>query len=354
MKLCEPSKMSRAFEATRRFEELSLYHLPFDEMNGDHLTEHTFTRIVANEGRVAIVGSSGSGKSSLISAVLGPLALDLPEHIVPLRVPVATEDDKTVTEPGPMARHLVRYVTRWASPERFSTAEQEEFRRGVADVTRRSGGGRTREYHVDLPLWIANVEFASQVQSTGEEYESKTSSADAVEYLGRLLSLFEDHNLFPVFVFDDSDTWLRIPGLDRSEVANAFFVRTIRMMAKELVAGLVLAVHEGYLDLPGYQEAAHWLSGEVRVPRLLNARDGIGSILRDRLTVADVNVAIEDVVEEEAIGYLAKHYESGRTLRDVLRVTQRSLQHALSNGLDLVTVPQVEQAIVIVELSERT
>ena len=76
---------SRAFEATRRFEELSLYHVPFDELNGDKQTEDAFTHMVANQGRVAIIGPSGSGKSSLIAAVLGPLALDLPDHIVPLR-----------------------------------------------------------------------------------------------------------------------------------------------------------------------------------------------------------------------------------------------------------------------------
>src|SRR5436309_9059281 len=99
---------SRALEATRRFEELSLYHVPFDELNGDKQTEDAFTHMVANQGRVAIIGPSGSGKSSLIAAVLGPLALDLPDHIVPLRVPVATESDATVTQPGPMARHFVR------------------------------------------------------------------------------------------------------------------------------------------------------------------------------------------------------------------------------------------------------
>lgn len=342
---------SRAIEATRRFEELSLYHVPFDELNGDNHTEAALTRMVANEGRTAIIGPSGSGKSSLISAVLGPLAFDLPEHIVPLRVPVATENDETVTEPGAMARHLVRYVTRWASSERFSQAEQEEFRRGVAEVSRRADAGKTREYHVGLPLWLANVEFARQVQTTGEEYESNASGADAVEYLKRMLALFASHELFAAFVFDDSDTWLRIPDLDRTAVANAFFLRTIRMITKELAAGLVLAVHDSYLELPGYREASEWLSGEIRVPRLIDSRVGIDSILRDRLAVAEVGVRIEDVMEAEALGHLAKHYDGEKTIRDVLRVAQRALQHARSDGMDLITAQLVDQAIA--ELTER-
>lgn len=342
---------SRAFEATRRFEELSLYHVPFDELNGDKQTEDAVTRMVANQGRVAIIGPSGSGKSSLIAAVLGPLALDLPGHFVPLRVPVATESDETVTQAGPMARHLVRYITRWASSERFTQAEKDEFHKGVAEVSRRSGGGRSREYHVGLPLWLANAEFARQVQSTGDEYETQASGADAVEYLKRMLALFASHGLLAVLVFDDSDIWLRIPDLDRTPVANAFFMQTVRMITKELDAGLVLAVHDDYMELAGYAEARQWLSGETRVPRLVDARAGIDSLLRYRLAVADINLGIEDVIEEEAMGSLAKHYESGKPIRDVLRVTQRSLQHALSDGTDLITPQLVEQAKV--ELAER-
>jgi hypothetical protein len=342
---------SRAFEATRRFEELSLYHVPFDELNGDKQTEDAFTHMVANQGRVAIIGPSGSGKSSLIAAVLGPLALDLPDQIVPLRVPVATESDETVTHPGPMSRHLVRYITRWASSERFTEAEKGEFQKGVAEVSRRTGGGKSREYHVGLPLWLANVEFARQVQSTGDEYESQASGADAVEYLKRMLALFASHGLFAVLVLDDSDIWLRIPNLDRTGVANAFFMQTVRMITKELDTGLVLAVHDDYLELAGYGEARQWLSGEIRIPRLVDGRAGIESLLRDRLAVVDVNVRIEDVLEEDGIALLAKHYESGKPIRDVLRVAQRSLQHALSDGTDLITAQLVEQAIA--ELTER-
>lgn len=336
---------SRALDATRRFEELAFFHVPFDELNGDDSTEAFFTHQIANEGRVAVIGSSGAGKSSLVSAVLGPFAQDLPEHIVPLRVPIAAETDETVTEPGAMARHLVRYVTRWASPELFSPAEKDDFARSIAEVSRRAGSGRVRSFRISLPLWLADAEFAAQVQAVGSSYESRGSSTDALEHLKRLVGLFEYHGLFPVFVFDDSDTWLRIPGLDRTDVANRFFMRTVRMLAKEVNAGLVIAVHEHYLDLAGYREATNWLTGEVRIPRLIDARAGIEAILRDRLVVAGVDAPIEDVIDAAGIDQLAKLYESGRTLRDVLRVTHRCLQHALSDGVDLITESLVESVV---------
>jgi Cdc6-like AAA superfamily ATPase len=336
---------SRALEATRRFEDLAFYHVPFDELNGDQHTESTLTRLVANGDRVVVVGASGSGKSSVISSVLGPLATELPNRIVPLRVPVAAESDETVTEPGALARHLVRYVTRWASRDRFSPEEQEEFERGVADATRRAAGKKIREFHVGLPLWLAKAEFARQVQATGDEYETRGSPSDAVEYMKRLVALFEAHGLSPVLVFDDSDTWLNIAGLDRSAVANEFFMRSVRMLCKEVPTGLVIAVHEHYLELAGYREASTWLSAEIWVPRLIGAREGIERILRDRLAMADVEAQLEEVIGPDAIDRISKHYDEGMAIRDVLRVAQRALQHALSDGTERISSQLIEQAI---------
>jgi len=336
---------SRALEATRRFEDLLLYHVAFDDLNADRRTEANLARLVANTGRVAVVGSSGSGKSSVIASVLGPLSTVLPDDVLPLRVPVAAEVDKTVTEPGLLARHIVRFVTRWASPERFSPAEQEELQRSVAEVTRRAGGAGTRLYHVGRPLWMANAELAHQVQATGEDSQQEGSSSDAIEHLRRMVALFLSHGLLPVFVFDDSDTWVRIPGIDRTKVANAFFLRCVRMLSKELEAGCVLAIHETYLDLTGYREASKLLSGEVRVPRLAEPAQALERILHHRLEAADVGVPLGDVIEPKAVARLASYYESGRTIREVLRVAQRSLQHALSDGVPRVVPQLVGQAI---------
>ena len=54
---------------------------------------------------------------------------------------------------------------------------------------------------------------------------------------------------------------------------------------------------------------------------------------------------LDEVLEADAVLFLAKFYESGRTVRDILRVAQRSVQHALSDGADVATTLLVEQAI---------
>ncbi len=68
-------------------------------------------------------------------------------------------------------------------------------------ISARAAAGGSREYHLDLPLWLTNVEFARHVQTTGEEYKSKASGADAVEYPKRVLVLFASHEPF-AFVFE--------------------------------------------------------------------------------------------------------------------------------------------------------
>lgn len=336
---------SSAFEPTRRFEDLAFYHVAFDELNGDERTEFTLRRLVGNRGRVAVLGPSGSGKSSVIASVFGPLSMELPENFIPLRIPVAAEVDEVVTEPGALARHVVRYVTRWASRERFSEPEQQVFERGVAEVRRRAGTRRTREYHVGLPFWLANVEFARQVQSTGDDFETRTSGADAIEHLKEMVSLFDSHGFFPIFVFDDSDTWLRIPGFDRANIATAFFMKNVRMMCKEVAAGLVFAVHTDYLELDGYKEAAQMLSAEIPIPRFSNPRLAVEKILQDRLVVAEVSGETSDVIDDAAIAHLAGYYEGGRTIRDLLRVMQRALQDALSDSHDQITGQLIQRAM---------
>ena len=52
--------------------ELHELHVPFDEMTGGHGCEQSLTDALRRGQRVALVGISGSGKSSITQNVLGP------------------------------------------------------------------------------------------------------------------------------------------------------------------------------------------------------------------------------------------------------------------------------------------
>ncbi|MDQ3530767.1 MAG: hypothetical protein M3456_00025 [Actinomycetota bacterium] len=339
----------RAFEATHRFEDLALFHVPFDELTGAASTEAVLTRMAGREGRVAIVGGSGSGKSSIIASVLGPFADELPEHVVPLRIPVAGEPDETVTQPKAFVRHLIATITRWASPDMFSQAEREELERGASQQRRRAGVETTRRFHIGAPAWFADAGFALEVKSTGEDIERAASTVDVVAESRRMIDLFRAHGRVPLFVIDDSDHWLRIPELDRSPLANAFFTKNVRTLATELACGFVIAVHDDYLDYPGYIETESHFSTVIHVPwfETGHAAGPIGKILQHRMDVHEVAASVEEVFDADAVTGLEWHYFTGAggSLRDVLQVADRSVQHACSDAEQRVTKQLVIQAL---------
>jgi hypothetical protein len=337
----------RAFEATRRFEDLELVHVAFDEITGSPTTEAALARAAAHGGRVAIIGGSGSGKSSIIASVLGPFANHVPEDVVPLRIPVAAEGEDVVGHSPAFARHVVATITRWASPELFTDADRQRFERAAADRLRAHGRQLSRRFHVGAPGWLADAGFAVEVRSTGEDIERRSSGADVIAESTRMIELFRSFGRSPLLVIDDSDSWLRIADLDRSDVAEAFFRENVRMIATELDCGLVVAVHEDYLDLPGFVQAERFLSTTVAVPRFDTdaAQPAIRKILQRRMEVHGVHAMVADVFDDEAMSGLEWHYHMGASLRDVLVVADRSLQHACSDFAARITKGLVLQGM---------
>jgi hypothetical protein len=335
----------RAFEATHRYEDLEFFHVPFDELTERSDTEAVLRHMAETGGRVALIGPSGCGKSSVIASVLGPLVEDLPERIIPLRIPVAAADETTVTEPRAFAQHVVRTVVRYASPETLTRAEQEALEAGVADARRRRGRERTGRLSLGAPRQIADAGIAAELKSGGEEIEQRLGAGDVVPELSRMIAIFRAHDREPFLVIDDSDTWLRVGTTDFTHVANAFFTRVVRMLAKELDSGIVIAVHDHYLELDGYREARELLSTDIRIPHLDRPEAAVGRILARRIELAEVDVDLAEAFQPESVAQLAGVYESGRNLRRVLATVDRSVQHACSDGVAPVTPALVRTAL---------
>lgn len=325
----------RAFESTHRYEDLEFLHVRFDELTGRQETEHVLDQMAARQGRVAIVGPTGSGKSSAIASVLGPLVETLPDFIIPLRIPVAAETE-TVQDPRLFAQHIVRTVARYAT-ETLTPEERKSLEAGVADTQRRRTRERTRRIALGAPRLVANIEFAAEAKSEAEEIEQRLGTGDIVAELARMIALFRAHQAEPFLVIDDSDGWVQIPGEDLSEIADAFFSRNVKMLAKELDCGFVVAVHDHYLTLDSYRETRALLSTEIRLPRFDPADAAIGRILNRRIELADVETEFEVLFDAEAIAQLVEIYESVGNLRRVLATVDRSVQHACSDGVAPVT-----------------
>ena len=334
----------RAFEATHRYEDLDLFHIPFDELTGREDTEHALGQMAARNARVALVGPSGSGKSSVIASVLGPLVESLPEQIIPIRIPVAAAEADTVTEPRLFAQHIVRTVARYAT-ETLTPEERQSLEVGVADAQRRRSRERTRGWTVGAPRLIADVGFASQAKSEAEEIEQRLDTGNVVGELARMVALFRSHESEIFLVIDDSDRWLQIGGTDLSEVANAFFTRNVQMLAKELDCGFVVAVHDHYLGLDGYKDTQALLSAEIRIPQFEEPAIAIARIIGRRVELADVGASPDELFEPEALAQLAELYEEKSNLRRVLAAIDRSVQHACSDRVAPVSRELVRTAL---------
>ncbi len=338
----------RAFEATHRFEDLDLYHVPFDELTGRPDTEAVLARMAARAGRIAVLGASGSGKSSVMASVLGPFSEELPARVVPLRIPVAVESDETVTQPRAFARHLISVITRWASPELFTSAQRESLELAAADRRRRLGRQRYRKFSLGTPGWLADARFATEVKAAGEDIEAHSSATDAIFELGRMIELFRAHDLEPLIVIDDSDAWLRVPDWDRSELAAGFFTEIVTMMAKDVSCGFVIAVHDEYVELPAYKQRRNLLSTTVSIPRFEPAAGAaLVRILAHRMSVHEVPGHVGEVLDDGAVAALEAYYLGGAnaSLRNVLSVVDRALQHACSDRSEQITKQLIGQSV---------
>lgn len=95
----------------------------FSEIAGDGHIEQALGDGCRRFERIAIVGDSGTGKSSLTASVLGPLA----EGVAPVVVPVAIEPNETVSEPRAMFAHVAAVIARVAADAAaLSPSEREE------------------------------------------------------------------------------------------------------------------------------------------------------------------------------------------------------------------------------------
>jgi ABC-type transport system involved in cytochrome bd biosynthesis fused ATPase/permease subunit len=65
---------NNALAQTLTFEQLEAYHVDFDSLTGARSVEHELRYWSTRAGRVAVIGDSGAGKSSVMASVLGPLA----------------------------------------------------------------------------------------------------------------------------------------------------------------------------------------------------------------------------------------------------------------------------------------
>ena len=314
-----------AFAPTHGFDDLERYHVPFDDLLGNADTESRLRRLAGNHRRVAVCAKTGEGKSSVISSVVGPLALDPSSGVFPIRIPVGGAADETVTRSDAFLRHLLGTLLKWSDKDEFTRREGREIGKLEAQLRERQ---ETRRAGLTVPLWFVSADIAREVSTTVRPFDTY---ADHLGYARtRAVETMRLGGREPVFVLDDTDAWLRSPEQDRSRLASAFFSGPLAVLVREVGGGLVVAVHDDYLEMEDVRRTCDLLDATIRLPRL----DGdmvaaLGTILFRRVSETLGNdVPLSSIVAPSAVSRLAEIYGVGRSLRSVLRVASTALEHA--------------------------
>ena len=342
--LLERLDAERAFLPRRRFDELVEDHVAFDDLNDRGSTERDVERlIVADEGVIAVVGPSGSGKSSVIAAV----TTRLPERFAPVRVRVAALGDE-VRDPDAMVVHVLREVRQHAFGAQLTKEQRRTLEKATASRRTRVGPQARASLATILPGFTP--ELRGELTSARLDEEYARDRTDALAALGRLRGMFEAHDRIPVLIMDDTDAWLRGPagGADPDpDVAGLFFQRTIARFAREQELSVVVAVHDTYRKTAGYEQARQVFAGEIEVPELTRPAEALRTILQRRIARSQVEASVDEVLEDPAVVRLEAEYDNGaRDLRRVLRVTDTALSGAGPPFPERLTAAHVRAAAI--------
>jgi hypothetical protein len=333
----------KAFTSMRRFEDLPLYHVPFDELAGNDGTEAALRRAVDARRGVTVVGRAGSGKSSVIAHVLGPLAEDLGEQLVPVRVLVGTGDEVLARDVKRFAQQVITTVTGYVT--QMEEEDRDKFRTAASDREQQPGRATTTSGTFGIDK-VIRLGVGRDVQEFAQTLDRERAGAEMVVNARELVDTLRAQNVELMLILDDTDTWLNLPSSDKRELAEVFFGETLRAFVREVDCPVVAAVHPDYRDLDGYRRArGEILEVEIEIPRLEDGKAAIAAVIGHTLEVHEIAAAVDELFEAKALEGLAWHYVEKQVMRDVILVLQRGLQNACEHRTDAVSGDDVAEAI---------
>jgi len=332
-------QQAHAFDPVPLRAGLAGNHVPFDTLTGTTDTEAQLSRCLLGAERVAVAGRSGVGKTSLVQYVCGELS----NEIAPIRVPVAAEDDATIGDPAAFCQHLIRTVTLHLSDAKsIDDATRTELLAGTAaavDLNKRT----SRRSSFGLARWMLQADIARDVETaaTATWYRS---GAEHIAQARDVVAAVAARGLVLTIVIDDSDAWLATAVGDRSALIEPFFGRVLRVLAEELNAAIVVAVHDRYFDLPSFPRGRGFLEQTIHVPPLPHRR-ALEAILTARVGQQSTLTA-RDVITDDGLDALHAGYQVvDGNIRTTLLLAHTALQAACEDDAVAITGRHIEIAV---------
>lgn len=334
---------SHAFNTTPPESDLAALHVPFDVLTATPGYEQALSDAMRRGERIALIGPSGSGKSSVTEHVLDRWV----PQVAPIRIRVGMESAEVATDPVEFTRHLVRTVARYIEQHDPARAETRRASTAVSTAYGVAEDKAPKKFSIAPRVGWLGVELAAELRAVA--HEVPPSGQDVLDQAQLILQVIADRRLTPALILDDTDHWLHQAGLPPTESVRAgFFGRVVRLIAEQLpLATTVIAVHDSYTRDPAYLAALQFLEATVELPAI-PAPFGFGLILHHRAEQAiGTRLPVEEILEAAALDRLFENYAAtDRSLRSrLLQVAHGALAHACDLGAERIGPAHVEQAI---------
>lgn len=334
-----------AFNSYPSRHNLGAYHVPFSELGTSGSFEQKLCDAAQRAERLMIIGSSGSGKSSLIEHTLGPLA----QGVAPIYIPVFGESADIITDVQAVAGMIIQAVVqhvempdgerkkamRWASSQRPLDSK------AISGVS------------VDVSLMGAGLRAEIKRQTTQSMTLPNTASG-TLAIVDQLLNAIKEDKLMPVLIFDDTDRWSRKTesgNIEYQDIAIRFFGAVLTEL-RRLDAGLVVAAHNHYLENKQLKDhIGNTIESRIDIPYLTSS-DALGKVLHSRVVKhcmpsgVDKVPSLDKLLLPETLDRLYDLYQGdfSGSLRRVISRVHVALTDACNGGFEVITPELITQA----------
>jgi hypothetical protein len=306
-------------------------HVSFDALLSGSSVEQEVSHAVENSGRLVIAGVSGSGKTSVMLNAVSRAS----SGVLPIRLQVATERREVAMDPRTCLQHLHDTMVRMLKDRKKTGRRKMERLRQRATTTTTP---TPRRWTVTAAVSMASLSPISvQASPILANVTRERSTIEIAEALGDVFDISRRHDLAPVVLVDDTDTWTQaISPAERDDRVEGFFTKVLRTLS-ELPCGLVVAAHNEYLAMPAFQAAQGILkTGIAHVPTLGDGAT-VRRLLHERVCLADESNRNDQWLTSGIDPSLFNYYERvGRNLRRVIVAVAAAAEHAVEGGFDVV------------------